>query len=1299
MGRANKSRLFVAVGGVVAGLAAFAPGSARGQSYLWNTETSGTWSDGTKWDLGVPVPGTTTALTFAATGTSSYTATNDLTPNPFILNALAFNNTGTGLITLAGNGLALAGTTPTFTVSNGTATVGNVVSGASTLNKAGAGTLFLTGANTYTGITTIAAGTLVYAANPVTSATTASTSGGFATGTITSSPLGTGAVTLAGGATLAIDGTNRVMRNALTVTGTPANPSLINIPTGAEFTTTGTVIGGSGTAITKNGDGLWRITFGTTNVGTAAANSFGTLTINAGTVQLVDTTGGVTTGGGDIGPDSILVKSGARFLFGNNPLYTVTAGTTTTTENTDLPNNTILTVNGGGVAEFVEGEDFGGIILDGGAVNIGRNAAANFPATGRLDTDLRIGTINAITGIGTGGVPAFGANNGARPINKTTSGTVTITGVTLGQAQTINIMEGLLVTDSPILGAATNPLTFGTASTAGALSYTGTANMSSLRPLTLNAGGGAIGVTAAGATMTVTGALSGAGGLTKTGAGALTLTGALGQSGLLTVAGGTLRVNPVTTAGGLVVQSGGTLAVNSGAGTATLSTPTLALGGTGSTLRFELATATVPSPAVPLVNVTNDGGLTLGTGSPTLAVANTAILANGTYQLIDYAGAPITSGFGLQLPGRTAANLVYNTVDTRIDLEVTGTQSVTWTGAAGSTWDAGTAPDVGGTTNFKLSTSGTPTNFINSDVVVFDDSAATKTVNLAAALQPTAVTVDTAATYTFQGAGSLAGTAPLTKQGTGTLVLATDNTISGAVTVTAGTLQVGTGGTAGSTGTGAISVAAGATLAYNRSDTSTFRGAISGGGAIVKSGAGSFVLDSSNSPFTGTLTINGGTFRVSDSLSATTNFNATSIVVNSGGKFEFFGPTGNANLPETAAGGTVVTVNAGAVAEFTEGELLGGLVLAGGTINTSLGLGITNGDGTVQPVTRTILQSGTINNIVGGAGDINNVGNIRKTTANTVTVTGVTVSTTGALGIEQGVLSTDAAISGATGTLTFGTAATAGTLQYRGASTALTKPVAFAAGGGTVEVTQAGTTVTFAGVLSGAGTLTKAGSGVVSITANSTYAGGTTVSAGTLLVNNPTVATASGTGSGLVTVAAGAVLGGSGSIAGAVSITGTLAPGNSPGVLTVAGATTFNPGSLFAVEVGKLILDAAAPVAGTDYDQLALTGTGTTLALAPGARLSIAESGHLQNGQTFRVVDNTTSGTLSGVFSNLGGTTLADGATVFGDQGGRYTISYDDGDVVLTAVNVVPEPAAAGLLAAGGLLLRRRRSHVRPGGR
>jgi len=86
------------------------------------------------------------------------------------------------------------------------------------------------------------------------------------------------------------------------------------------------------------------------------------------------------------------------------------------------------------------------------------------------------------------------------------------------------------------------------------------------------------------------------------------------------------------------------------------------------------------------------------------------------------------------------------------------------------------------------------------------------------------------------------------------------------------------------------------------------------------------------------------------------------------------------------------------------------------------------------------------------------------------------------------------------------------------------------------------------------GTLVKTGPGTMELTAANLYQGGTTISGGTLLVDNTS---GSGTGTGGVTVQSGGTLAGNGIITGGITVQpgGTLAPGYGIGTLTVGNLT------------------------------------------------------------------------------------------------------------------------------------------------
>ena len=105
------------------------------------------------------------------------------------------------------------------------------------------------------------------------------------------------------------------------------------------------------------------------------------------------------------------------------------------------------------------------------------------------------------------------------------------------------------------------------------------------------------------------------------------------------------------------------------------------------------------------------------------------------------------------------------------------------------------------------------------------------------------LTINTASTSVFAGTlqNGGAGTLAITLTGGGTLILTGTNTLTGGNTVSSGTLQIGQGGTAG-TLSGNTSVASGSSLVFNRSDSSSYAGNISGAGSFAKQGAGTLGL-------------------------------------------------------------------------------------------------------------------------------------------------------------------------------------------------------------------------------------------------------------------------------------------------------------------------------------------------------------------------------------------------------------------------------------------------------------------------
>ena len=127
------------------------------------------------------------------------------------------------------------------------------------------------------------------------------------------------------------------------------------------------------------------------------------------------------------------------------------------------------------------------------------------------------------------------------------------------------------------------------------------------------------------------------------------------------------------------------------------------------------------------------------------------------------------------------------------------------------------------------------------------------------------------------------GTGALVKAGAGLLLLTGNNTYSGDTTVSAGTLQVGDGGTSGSLGTG--NVVNNGILAFNRSDTTTVANSISGTGSVTKTGAGTAAL-SGNNTYTGNTTVSAGTLALTGSGSIA---NSPTITLASAAAFDASG--------------------------------------------------------------------------------------------------------------------------------------------------------------------------------------------------------------------------------------------------------------------------------------------------------------------------------------------------------------------------------------------------------------------------
>ncbi len=159
---------------------------------------------------------------------------------------------------------------------------------------------------------------------------------------------------------------------------------------------------------------------------------------------------------------------------------------------------------------------------------------------------------------------------------------------------------------------------------------------------------------------------------------------------------------------------------------------------------------------------------------------------------------------------------------------------------------------------------------------------------------------------TLNFAGAMSGIGALRQAGAGVLVLTGGNTYSGGTTIAAGTLQLGNGGTAGSI---AGAVVNNGTLAFNRSDSVTMAGAISGSGALIQAGSGTTILTAANT-YGGTTTISAGTLQLATagSLGAGAVVNNALLSVNRADSVTIANPiSGTGRLVQEGSGTTILT--------------------------------------------------------------------------------------------------------------------------------------------------------------------------------------------------------------------------------------------------------------------------------------------------------------------------------------------------------------------------------------------------------
>ncbi|MFT4197792.1 MAG: autotransporter-associated beta strand repeat-containing protein [Pseudoxanthomonas sp.] len=675
----------------------------------------------------------------------------------------------------------------------------------------------------------------------------------------------------------------------------------------------------------------------------------------------------------------------------------------------------------------------------------------------------------------------------------------------------------------------------GTVVLTGDSSYTGGTTIQSGATLQLGDGG---------TTGSITGDVTDNGSLVFDRSDDVSFDGTISGSGSVTVAGtGTLTLTADNSyTGGTTIDDGATLSISSDTN----------LGDSSGTLTF--AGGTLETTA----DITSSRAITLDSAGGTIDTDGYSDTFSG---VISGTGALTVTGSGTLTLTADNTYTGTTTVDTDATLDLTGS-------IAGDLANAGSTDVDGGTVSGTTTNTGTLTA---EDATLADlDNSGTATLTDSSA---DAVTNASGATFSATG-GTLAS---LSNSGTATL--GADNTVTGDVTSTAGSLTLDgntidgtlsvTGGSfavtsSGSTA-GSLTGSADGTLDGTLTLTAasgTYSGALSGDGGLVLSTDGSYTLS-------GDSTYSGGTSLLSGTLAVGS---------------------------DTALGTGTLAMSEGTTLSFAAD----GLTLAN-AITVS-------GDPTIE------VDDGDTATLSGVISDGSEAGEVVKSGAGTLILT-------------------------ADNTYTGGTEVAEGTLQLGngGTSGSIVGDVAIDSGA-TLAVDRSDT-YTYAGTISGSGSLLQEGSGTLVLSGDSCdFTGTSTVAAGILEVD--------GCLGGSTTVSSGGTLSGSGTVGDlTVSSGGTVSPGGEGTIatLTVDGDLVMESGSSYVVDV-----DAAG-----ESDLLYVTGTAT---LNGGSVLSIAADGTWNYKTTYTILTalGGVSGTFDSVSSNFAFLTP--------------TLSYDADDVYLTLV-------------------------------
>jgi len=556
------------------------------------------------------------------------------------------------------------------------------------------------------------------------------------------------------------------------------------------------------------------------------------------------------------------------------------------------------------------------------------------------------------------------------------------------------------------------------------------------------------------------------------------------------------------------------------------------------------------------------GTLQIATGSIVLVNELSDSISVGKYLLgkIDSISG-VLSTVKIQGTGGKSVELSYDTTTKNLYLIVKGTRSagsIIWTGKTDANWNiAKTANWING--EFA-------DIFVSNDSVYFDAAGVNKTINIVDSIPASYMEVNSSLTYTFNGTGALTGPMSLYKTNTGTLNINNRNNYTGKTIIDGGILNlkyapsptnnggIGTNNTnplyfvlkdsailqvltANEITTRGLTVSgtAGGLLLVN---AALYWNGLITGTKLTKYGSATLYLASSNSGLAETV-LKTGTIKLNTAEAVSYGAGRKITILN--------GTLDNVNSSgSTFSSNTAIEIPTGSTATIyglARGDNNGALT-GGGTLNWYCDYirAYMNGNWSAYTGSINILANGA-NSTYENHFIVNNASGFPNTT----------------ISLASGVLMC----------YKNGTADNGTTTIKVGMLTGVAGSTFYNAG---LEVGANNASGSFAGVISGASTVNKVGTGLWILSGANTYTGATTVSAGTLnlsgsLAGNVTVANAAtmnltGSVAGSVNVSNGGTLTLTGTIASSIVNSGTLkGTGTIQGIASLSSNSTVMPGS------------------------------------------------------------------------------------------------------------------------------------------